>query len=66
MISYLFKPRDRVLKSINLNPQMKILKLENDSPSNLDSRKYIKTRCISSVFSLLLQAPIKVIVSLSE
>lgn len=39
MISYLFKPRNRYLKSINFNPQMKISKLENDSSSNLDSRK---------------------------
>lgn len=39
MISYLFKLRNQVLKSINLNPQMKILKLENDSPNNLDCGK---------------------------
>jgi len=48
MISYLFKLRNQVLKSINLNPSlMKIFKLKNDFPCNLDNRKQIQTRCIN-------------------
>lgn len=49
MISYLFKLRNRVLKSINLNPSlMKIFKLENDFPCNLDNTRQIQNQCINS------------------
>lgn len=49
MISYLFKLRNRVLKSINLNPSlMKIFKLENDFPCNLDNNtRQIQNRYIN-------------------
>lgn len=50
MISYLFKPRNRVLKSINLSPSlMKIFILENGFLCNLNnSTRQIQNRCINS------------------